>query len=131
MKKSVAKIIETKDMAKKVNPLDLSSDQDLTIGLVNLVAIEQCAPDTEIADMVRDIRRNLMMAMVQKSPVGMGVYEKAEQLLANVATMIDVGNKKMDSGDKNQAYSAFDTAYEAYVMFWGLLYGLDDCEKSI
>lgn len=125
MKKSVTKIIETKDMAKKVNPLDLSSDQDLTIGLVNLVAVEQCAPDTEIADLVRDIRYELMMAMLQKSPAGTDVYEKAEQLLADVAAKIDDGDKKMDSGDKNQAYSAYDAAYEAYVMFWGALYGID------
>ena len=45
----INKKIEQADSVKKVNPLDLSSDQDLTIGLMNLIAIEDMvAPDSEL-----------------------------------------------------------------------------------
>ena len=33
--------IQKIDDAKKVNPLDLSSDQDLTIAIMNLISIEE------------------------------------------------------------------------------------------
>ena len=38
---SVQEFVEKLDAAKKVNPKDLSSDQDLTIGIMNLISIEE------------------------------------------------------------------------------------------
>ena len=39
--KNVKEFVEKLDAAKKVNPKDLSSDQDLTIGIMNLISIEE------------------------------------------------------------------------------------------
>ena len=39
--KNVKEFVEKLDNAKKVNPKDLSSDQDLTIGIMNLISIEE------------------------------------------------------------------------------------------
>lgn len=38
---NVKEYVEKIDSAKKVNPKDLSSDQDLTIGIMNLISIEE------------------------------------------------------------------------------------------
>ena len=40
-KLSMEEMIEKLDAAKKANPLDLSSDQDLSIALMNLVSLEE------------------------------------------------------------------------------------------
>ena len=39
--KNVKEYVEKLDSGKKVNPKDLSSDQDLTIGIMNLISIEE------------------------------------------------------------------------------------------
>ena len=38
---NVKEFVEKMDAAKKVNPKDLSSDQDLSIGIMNLISIEE------------------------------------------------------------------------------------------
>ncbi len=38
--KNVKEFVERIDASKKVNPKDLSSDQDLTIAIMNLISIE-------------------------------------------------------------------------------------------
>ena len=40
-KLSMEEMIAEMDAAKKANPLDLSSDQDLSIGLMNLISLEE------------------------------------------------------------------------------------------
>ena len=39
--KNVKEFVERIDSTKKVNPKDLSSDQDLTIAIMNLISIEE------------------------------------------------------------------------------------------
>ena len=39
--KDVQEFVERIDATKKVNPKDLSSDQDLTIAIMNLISIEE------------------------------------------------------------------------------------------
>ena len=41
---SVKEFVERVDQAKKKNPKDLSSDQDLTIAIMNLISIENHLP---------------------------------------------------------------------------------------
>ena len=38
---NVKEFVERIDSSKKVNPKDLSSDQDLTIAIMNLISIEE------------------------------------------------------------------------------------------
>ena len=40
-KMSLEEMVQKVDESKKVNPLDLSSDQDLSIALMNLVSLEE------------------------------------------------------------------------------------------
>ena len=61
--KNVKEFVEKYDAAKKVNPKDLSSDQDLTIAIMNLISIEEHlvfsgakTEKTSFYDMIQDIR---------------------------------------------------------------------------
>lgn len=108
------------DANKKVNLHDLSSDQDLTIALMNLIAIEKMCPDTDIGNMVADIRMNLMQRVVTKEKYLKQSYE----LLGQSMRLFDDGIKAMKDGASKQAYDLFDRSYESYVVFWGINMGL-------
>ena len=82
VKKSVlVNRVERADDAKKVNVLDLSSDQDLTIGLMNLLAIEDMALNSQIAEMVAGVRKKLMRPIVDKAVVEGDVWQGLEKSL--------------------------------------------------
>lgn len=114
------KIIES-DNAKKANPLDLSSDQDLTIALMNLLAIEEICEDYVFGQMVESIRTDLMARIVDSAS---DAWDMSKALLAESVRLIGVGEKFLSSGDKKAAYNAFDNAYEVYTLFWGINMGL-------
>ena len=105
------------DSAKKVNPRDLSSDQDLTIGLMNLIAIEDLVPESSIAEMVADIRKQLMMRVVKKAEY----LAESQRMLGKAMALMSDGMRALP--DKTKAYKYFDAAYVMYSMFWGLNMG--------
>lgn len=120
-KSLLSKNVERADAAKKVNPLDLSADQDLTVALMNLIAIENKTGTAELADMVRDIRQKLMSRIVKQSD-----WDKQTDLLGATMQYIEDGNRAMDAGKMHDAYLLYNQAYETYAMFWGINMGLVD-----
>ena len=110
-KSSLNKLVKNADDAKKVNPLDLSSDQDLTVALMNLLAIE------DEFEYVRDVRQELMSRIVARNT---NIWKESEKLLGAAMHLIDDGNKV--TGDA--AYKLYNRAYELYSMFWGINMGL-------
>lgn len=117
MKTNWKDMVVRADAAKKVNPRDLSSDQDLTIGLMNLIAIENIAPGSQIADMIAGIRKKLMLRVVQKP----ALVDESYKMLAQAMKLMSDGMHAFPDQDK--AYKCFDGAYVMYSMFWGLNMG--------
>ena len=116
MNKNLKKQVGLADDKRKVNPLDLSSDQDLTIALMNLVAIEDMVPDGKIGEMVRNIRKNLMARMIADEKACPQAREYLSQAI-----------NKMNQADKicgGDAYKMYDAAYEAYVLYIATAYGI-------
>lgn len=113
------RMVETADMAKKTNRLDLSSDQDLTIGLMNLLFIEDILSDknSDLFKMVSGVRGELMDRIVKKSDKNRQI---SEQLLLESMQLMDAGDKS----DGVAAYQNYDSAYEKYSLFWGVNMGL-------
>lgn len=120
MKWNLFKQVEKNDAAKKVNPLDLSSDQDLTVALMNLILIEEKSTG-ELFDMVHEMRRNLMARIVKRP----GVWCVSKHLLAQSMHMVNNGNKLINS-NHDKAYEMYNRAYELYSLFWGINMGLVD-----
>lgn len=136
-KLSLEELVEQHDAAKKVNPLDLSSDQDLSIALMNLISLEEHfffsgakTRKTGFYDMintVRDMRKELMERIVQKSSAENGeVWCISKHLLAASMRLMEVGTKALGAGNKADAYAMFDKAYDLYSLFWGINMNLID-----
>ena len=120
MKRNLKNLVEVADAKRKVNPLDLSSDQDLTIALINLVAIEDMAPSGEVAQMVRGIREKLMSRMVSDDDS----RSCAREFLSNAALKMKEGDDAQKSGDDKLAREMYDAAYDVYVMYLETIYGM-------
>ena len=128
-KLSLEEMIKKVDDAKKVNPLDLSSDQDLTIALMNLISMEEHffftgakTQKTGYYDMIntiRDIRKDLMARVVDKKAEG-EIWCISKHLLAASMRLLEVGTKALSADKKEDAYSLFNKAYDLYSLFWGL-----------
>lgn len=125
---SVKEFVERVDALKKKNPKDLSSDQDLTIAIMNLISIEEHlvfsgakTGKTSFYDFiqeVRELRKNLMLKVI---PSYEGeVWCISKHLLATSMRLMEVGTKQQSMGHAKEAYALFNQAYDMYCLFWGL-----------
>jgi len=144
-KLSMEEMIEKLDAAKKANPLDLSSDQDLSIALMNLVSLEEhfffSGAKTgkvgfyDLINTVRTMRKELMERIVKKSgPEDGEVWCISKHLLAASMRIYEVGTKAIGAGRKKEAYELFAKSYDLYSLFWGLnmhLVDLDGVKESV
>ena len=126
--KNVKEFVERIDASKKVNPKDLSSDQDLTIAIMNLISIEEHLVFSgaktgknsfyDLVEEVREKRKNLMLKII---PSYEGeVWCISKHLLASSMRLMEVGTKQQSLGNKEQAYDLFNQAYDLYCLFWGI-----------
>ena len=136
-KLTLDQMVEQIDTAKKTNPLDLSSDQDLTVALMNLTSLEEhfffSGGKTgktgfyDLINIVREMRKELMDKIVTKSGGDHGeVWCISKHLLATSMRLMEVGTKALGAGKKDEAYNMFNKAYELYSLFWGINMGLID-----
>lgn len=125
---NVKEFVEKMDQAKKVNPKDLSSDQDLTIGIMNLISIEEHLMFSgaktgknsfyDLIEGIRELRKKLMQKVI---PAYEGeVWCISKHLLSSSMRLMEVGTKQLSLGNKKEAYELFDESYNLYCMFWGL-----------
>lgn len=126
--KDVKEFVERIDATKKVNPKDLSSDQDLTIAIMNLISIEEHLVFSgaktgktsfyDLIEEVRELRKTLMQKII---PAYEGeVWCISKHLLASSMRLTEVGTKQQNLNHKDEAYKLFNQAYELYCLFWGL-----------
>lgn len=126
--KSIQELIDKVDQMKKQEKMDLSSDQDLTIAIMNLISIEEhlfCTGaktgKTQYYDWindVREIRKNLLKKIITEYEGEVWCISK--HLLAASMRVMEVGTKQLSMGNKEQAYELFDKAFDLYSLFWAL-----------
>lgn len=126
--KELQAFIDKMDDLKKDNKLDLSSDQDLSIAVMNLISIEEHfffsgakTENTDYYDLIKDVRemRKELMQKLIKEYEG-EVWCISKHLLAASMRLMEVGTKEMGRGRKEDAYALFTKAYNLYSLFWGL-----------
>ena len=136
---SVKEFVERIDATKKVNPKDLSSDQDLTIAIMNLISIEEHlvfsgakTGKTSFYDLIEEVRETRKRLMQKIIPAYEGeVWCISKHLLATSMRLMEVGTKQQSLGNKEQAYDLFNKAYDMYCLFWGLnmnMLSIDDAK---
>ena len=134
MKKAenVKEFVERIDASKKVNPKDLSSDQDLSIAIMNLISIEEHlvfsgakTGKTAYYDLIKDIRETRKNLLQKIIPSYEGeVWCMSKHLLATSMRLMEVGTKQQTLGHDEEAYKMFNTAYDLYCLFWELNMGM-------
>ena len=133
-------MIKKFDDLKKDNKLDLSSDQDLSIAIMNLVSIEEHFFFTgaktgkpeyyDLLNEVREMRKSLLKKII-KDYEG-EVWCISKHLLAASYRLMEVGTKAQSRDNKAEAIEMFQKSYDLYSLFWGLnmkLIGTDEIKK--
>ncbi len=126
--KNLNEFIKKIDDMKKQDKMDLSSDQDLSIAIMNLISIEEHffftgakTEKTEYYDLIKEVRemRKVLLKKIIKEYEG-EVWCISKHLLAASMRLMEVGTKQLGIGRKEEAYSLFEKAYALYSLFWGL-----------
>lgn len=126
-KKDIEKFIDKIENSKE-GKLDLSSDEDLSIAIMNLISIEEHffftgskTGKTDYFDLLKETReiRAQLLKKIIKDYEG-EVWCISKHLLAASMRLMEVGTKQMGKGDKKEAYEMFEKAYNLYSLFWGL-----------
>jgi len=123
-----------KDLVKKAeefskkDKIDLSSDEDLSIAIMNLLSIEEHFFFTgaktgkpeyyDLLNKTREMRKELLKKIV-KDYEG-EAYCIQKHLLAASMRLIEVGTKHLNQGNKKEAEDLFRKAYDLYSLFWGI-----------
>lgn len=110
------------------NKMDLSSDQDLSIAVMNLISIEEhlffTAEKTDkhtyydILKEVREMRKHLLKKLIIESEGEIWCISK--HLLSSSMRLMEVGTKQLGQGYTEEAQDMFQKSYDLYSLFWGI-----------
>ena len=127
--------LKIEELLKKVEEtkregLDLSSDEDLSVAIMNLISIEEhfffSGAKTgnekyfDLLNQTRQIRKELLEKLVKDVEPGSEVWCISKHLLAASMRLIEVGTKYYQEGKKEEAKNIFSKAYDLWSLFWGL-----------
>ncbi len=125
---NIQKLLDKVELVTKEKKLDLSSDEDLSVAIMNLISIEEHLFFTsqktgkpaylELLNQVREMRKDLLKKIV-KDYEG-EVWCISKHLLAASMRLMEVGTKELNKGNKKEAWSLFEKAYNLYSLFWGI-----------
>lgn len=117
---------------EKGEKLDLSSDEDLSIAIMNLISMEEHffftynkTKDSKYLDLLNEVRemRKSALKRIIKDYEG-EVWCISKHLLAASMRFMEVGTKFLTKGDKKNAGDMFEKSYQLYSLFWGLNLGV-------
>ena len=123
---------------EKGEKLDLSSDEDLSIAIMNLISMEEHFFFTysktkeekylDLLNEVREIRKSALKKII-KDYEG-EVWCISKHLLAASMRFMEVGTKYLTKGNKENAKEMFEKSYQLYSLFWGLNLGLIETQDA-
>ncbi len=123
----VKNFIRTVHEIKEKNRLDLNAWEDLSVGLMNLVSLEEHAffsyvktQDKKFFDILENVRemRKKLLRLIVKDDDGSEKWCMSKHFLASSMRMFEVGNRMLHEGKKDEADKFYKDAAELYGMFW-------------
>jgi len=126
--KTYKDLLERVEKFKIDQKLDLSSGEDLSIGIMNLISIEehlfftsQKTKDPKYIDLLNEVRamRTSLLKEIIKDYEG-EVWCISKHLLAASMRLMEVGTKELKKGNKKEAQDLFEKSYKLYSLFWAL-----------
>ncbi len=130
--KNYKNLLEKVEEVTKQKELDLSSGEDLSIGIMNLISIEehlfytsQKTKDKSYIDILNEVRlmRTDLLKEIIKDYEG-EVWCISKHLLSASMRLMEVGTKELKKNDKEKAWEMFEKSYKLYSLFWGLNLGI-------
>ena len=139
----VNKLVDKVEKVTKQRELDLSSDADLSIGIMNLINLEEhlffTAEETgkdEYFDLLQEVRqmRVELLKKIIKEYEG-EVWCISKHLLTASMRLMETGTKQLDAGNREEAKSLFGKSYRLYLLFWevnsGVIYPINVKEQMV
>ncbi|MBI4085161.1 MAG: hypothetical protein HY432_01485 [Candidatus Liptonbacteria bacterium] len=127
-KEKFESIIKKVEEMKKTGSVDLSTEEDLSLAIMNLISLEEHFFFTgtktgktkyfDFLDRIRGIRKELLAKMMDKNEGETWCISK--HLLGTTMRLIEVGTKLHSDGKKKEAEEIFGRAYETYSLFWAV-----------
>jgi len=113
---------------KRDNKLDLSTDEDLSLAIMNLIAIEEHLFFTAnktgkdgyygLLKTVREMRKRLLKKIIKEYEGE--IWCTSKHLLSGSMRLMEVGTKHLKEGNDQTAKEMFTQAYELYLLFWAV-----------
>lgn len=131
------KFLNKVKVAEKGHQLDLASGEDLSMAVMNLIAIEEHmffngnktgkTKYFELLNEAREMRKVLMKMLIPKYEGE--VWCTSKHLLAASMRVMEVGTKYQTKGDTKTAYNLFKKSFDLYNLFWGINLGITKTQK--
>jgi len=131
---NIKTLLEKVEQMKKSGTVDLSTEEDLSLAVMNLISLEEHffftgvkTKKPEYFDFLGEVRKTrteLLAKMMDKNEGETWCISK--HLLATTMRLIEVGTKLHSGGKQKEAGEMFDRAYKMYSMFWALRLKLVD-----
>lgn len=128
----INQLLEKINRLKREGKLDLSSEEDLSLAVMNLISLEEHFYFTgaktgkekyyDLLNQVREIRQELLKKLVGQTEGE--TWCVCKHLLAASMRLIEVGTKYQEKGEKKEAEDFFKKAWGLYSLFWGIRLGL-------
>ena len=130
-------LLQKIEKAREAGSVDLSTEEDLSIAIMNLLSLEEHFFFTgaktgksdyyDLLDEVRSVRKELLARMIDKNEGETWCISK--HLLAGTMRLIEVGTKLRSEGKKDEADDTYAKAYKIYSLFWAVRLKLIDASK--
>ena len=131
--------LKQREKIGEIGKIDLSSDEDLTVAVMNLLGIEEHLFFTgaktkkteyyDLIDEVREIRKSLLKKLIPRYEGEVWCISK--HLLAASYRLMETGTKQLHMGNKQEAYKLFEQGYRLYLMFWKINKELSSATKGV
>lgn len=124
-------LLEKMKKLENSGKLDLSSDEDLSIGIMNLISIEEHlfftaekTGKTKYFDILKEVRtmRVELLKRIIKDYEG-EVWCVSKHLLAASMRLMEVGTKTQAKEEDGQANDFFKKSWDLYNLFWAINLG--------
>lgn len=135
--RNINQLLEKINRLKREGKLDLSSEEDLSLAVMNLISLEEHFYFTgaktnkkkyyDLLNQVRIVRQELLKRLVGKTEGELWCVSK--HLLAASMRLIEVGTKYQGKGKKKEAEDFFNKAWSLFSLFWSIKLGLIGLKK--
>lgn len=124
----IQELIKRVEKMKQSGTADLSTEEDLSIAIMNLISLEEHffftagktgkADYFNLLDRTRTIRKKLLARLLDKNEGETWCIGK--HLLAATMRLMEVGTKLWSDKKQREAEETFSYAHEIYTLFWAV-----------